>query len=48
MIIEIVKEAWSKGLLKLEIIEWLLDSSELAPKNIKSITKLELLELSAY
>ena len=48
IVILTVKEAWSKELYKSGRIEWLLNSDKLAWRNIRPITELESLELSAY
>ena len=46
--ISTVREVWLKGLHKLGKIIYMSNSSELTQRNIKSITKLDLLELSVY
>ena len=42
-----IKEAWLDGLYRSGKIEWLLNSSELAQRNIRSMTEFASLELSA-
>ena len=46
--ISTVREVWLKRLYKLGRIIYISNSSELTQRNIKSITKLDLLELSVY
>jgi len=48
MIISTVREAWLEEPHKLDRIIYVSNSSELTQRNIKSITKLYSLELSAY
>jgi len=48
IMISTVREVWLKRLYKLGRIIYISNSSELTQRNIKSITKLDLLELSVY
>ena len=48
MMISTVKEAWYEELYKSSRMKWLLISVELAQRNIRLITELESLGLSAY